>query len=144
MSATSRAAWMVGMCAMAPERIDLDGRFALRSDEEEARERIAKHYEDVGMQIMRRASPGGPYAVDVLGAVLSDSAKRAAAAQLLGKAYVDAHLLMDANRDSVRHIADVLAQRKELHGDEVLELLAEANLVVPEVDLTEERAWPRL
>jgi hypothetical protein len=135
---------MVGNAAMAPERLEFNGKFVLKKDEDEARERIQKRYEEIGLQIMRRAGGGSPYAVDPVGAALSDPYKRAAAAQLLGKAYVDAHLLIEANRDAVSHIADVLVERKELHGDEVLELLDASNLVVPEVDLTEERAWPKL
>ncbi len=143
-SATWRVSWMVGNAAMAPERIDFNGKFVLKRDEDEARERIQKRYEEIGLQIMRRASPSTPYAPDAVGAALSDPYKRSAAAQLLGKAYVDAHLLIEANRDAVKHIADVLVERKELHGDEVLELLDESNLVLPDVDLTEDRAWPKL
>jgi ATP-dependent Zn protease len=143
-SATWRVSWMVGNAAMAPERIDFKGKFVLKKSEDEAREKIQKRYEEIGLQIMRRAGGGNPYAADPVGAALSDPYKRSAAAQLLGKAYVDAHLLIEANRGAVEHIADVLVERKELHGDEVLELLDESNLVLPEVDLTEERAWPKL
>jgi ATP-dependent Zn protease len=143
-SATWRVSWMVGNAAMAPERLEFNGKFVLKRDEDEAREAIQKRFEEIGLQIMRRAGGGNPYAVDPVGAALSDPYKRAAAAQLLGKAYVDAHLLIEANRGAVEHIADVLVERKELHGDEVLELLDQSNLVVPEVDLTEERAWPKL
>jgi hypothetical protein len=31
-----------------------------------------------------------------------------------------------------------------MHGDEVLDLLQEAKLELPEVDLTDEKAWPKL
>jgi hypothetical protein len=135
---------MVGRAAMAPERIDFDGRFVLRKDEEEARERIRERYEEIGLQIMRRAGGESPYAPDPVAGALSDPYKRSAAAQMLGQAYVTAHLLVEANRDAVKHIADVLVERKELHGDELVELLEEAKLVVPDVDLTQERAWPKL
>ena len=39
-SATARAAWMVGMCAMGPNPIDLNGRFASAEDEAEEREKL--------------------------------------------------------------------------------------------------------
>ena len=42
------------------------------------------------------------------------------------------------------HIADVLVERKELLGDEVLELLDAANLKAPTIDITDESIWPKL
>jgi hypothetical protein len=36
----------------------------------------------------------------------------------------------------------VLVERRELHGDEVVELLDSLDLKVPQVDLLEESAWP--
>jgi hypothetical protein len=36
----------------------------------------------------------------------------------------------------------VLVERRELHGDEVVELLDSIDLRVPEVDLLEESSWP--
>jgi ATP-dependent Zn protease len=141
-SATARAAWMVGSCAMAPERVDLgelsDG------DEEEARERIMSRFERIGLQIMRRSGSGGPLEQDPIAGVLADRDKRALAAQLLGQAYMRAHLLVAANRSSVERIADVLVERRELHGDEVVELLDAADLRIPEADLTRDDTWPSL
>jgi cell division protease FtsH len=64
--------------------------------------------------------------------------------QLLGQAYLAAHHLVDANRDAVGRIADVLVDRKELHGDEVVRLLDAQALRIPEVDLTKDAAWPKL
>ena len=71
-SATWRVSWMVGNAAMAPERLDFNGKFVLKRDEDEARERIQKRYEEIGLQIMRRAGGGNPYAADPVGAALSD------------------------------------------------------------------------
>jgi len=34
--------------------------------------------------------------------------------------------------------------RRELYGDEILQLLDAQDLRVPEVDLTKDEAWPRL
>jgi ATP-dependent Zn protease len=143
-SATARAAWMVGSCAMAPERVELNGGFASPEEEEEARERIMKRFEKIGTQIMRRAGGGGPFEQDPIAGVLGDPMKRGLAAQMLGQAYMRAHLLVEENREAVGHIADVLVERRELHGDEVVELLDSSGLHVPAVDLTEDEAWPNL
>jgi hypothetical protein len=143
-SATARAAWMVGSCAMAPEPVDLNGSVETAADEDEARDRIMRRFEQIGTQIMRRSGSGGPFEQDPIAGVLSDRDKRTMAAQLLGQAYMRAHLLVQANRQAVEHIADVLAERRELHGDEVLELLDAAELRVPDVDLTKDDTWPIL
>jgi hypothetical protein len=74
--------------------------------------------------------------------VLSDHDKRPIVAQVLGQAYVAAHNLVLANRDAVGHIADVLQARRELFGDELLELLDGSKLEIPQVDLADESAWP--
>ena len=143
-SATARAAWMVGSCAMAPERVDLDGRFETSEDEDAAREKIMKRFELIGAQIMQRAGAGGPFEQNPIAGVLGDPSKRSLAAQLLGQAYVRAHHVVVANRDACERIADVLIERKELHGDEVLELLDGASLVKPELDLLDDAVWPKL
>jgi cell division protease FtsH len=142
MSATARAAWMVGSCAMGPEPIDVNGNCETDEEREEARERILKRFERIGLQIMRRSGGGGPLEVDPIAGVLSDRDKRSTAAQLLGQAYVAAHVLVAANRDGVERVASVLVERRELHGDEVVELLDSLDLKVPTVDLLEESAWP--
>jgi len=49
-----------------------------------------------------------------------------------------------ANRDACERIADVLIERKELHGDEVLDLLDGADLQQPELDLLDDAVWPKL
>jgi hypothetical protein len=143
-SATARAAWMVGSCAMAPERVDLAGKFDDLAEEEDERQKIMARFETIGSQIMSRAGSGGPFANDPLGAVMGDRDKRALAAQILGQAYIAAHHLIDANKDAVSHIADILVEKRELHGDEVIDLLNAANLRIPDLDLTDERSWPTI
>jgi hypothetical protein len=96
------------------------------------------------MTIMNRASAGGPMSVDPVAAVLGDRDKRAAAAQIIGQAYVTAYALMAANRDALDQIADALVQRKELHGDEVVDLLNRVGLQRPEINLLDEATWPRV
>ena len=141
-SATARAAWMVGSCAMAPERVTLED--LSEEDGDEAREKIMSRFEQIGTQIMRRSGTGGPFEQDPIAGVLSDQHKRVMAAQLLGQAYMRAHVLVADNREAVDHIAGVLVERRELHGDEVVELLDHAHLRVPDVDLTRDETWPIL
>jgi ATP-dependent Zn protease len=142
MSATARAAWMVGSCAMGPEPVDVNGNYKTEEEREEARDRILKRFERIGLQIMRQSGGGGPLDIDPIAGVLSERGKRTTAAQLLGQAYVAAHVLIEANRDGVERVAAVLVERRELHGDEVVELLDSLDLKVPQVDLLEESAWP--
>jgi ATP-dependent Zn protease len=141
-TATTEAAWMVGAHAMFPERVDLDGKFALQKDEDEAREKIMKRFEQLGLRIMNRTS--SPEMQDPIAAVLRDPYKRTAAAQILGQAYVIAYNLIEQNRDAVETVAETLMERKELHGDEVTELLDSVELREPLIDLTRERVWPKL
>ena len=142
--ATTRAAWMVGSCAMGPEPVVVNGN--AESDEERVagREKILKRFEEVGLQIMRRAGSGGPFEADPIAGVLSDRDKRQTAAQLLGQAYMAAHVLILANRASVERVAEMLIERREMHGDEVVELLDSLELKVPETDLLEEAVWPQV
>jgi hypothetical protein len=115
-----------------------------REEEDEARAQIMKRFEEIGITIMRRSGSGGPLEHDPIAGVLMDSSKRTMAAQMLGQAYMRAHTLVEANRGAVEHVADVLVERREMHGDEVVTLLDGANLVIPEVDLTEEKTWPTI
>jgi ATP-dependent Zn protease len=135
-AATDRAAWMVGACGMAPEFIEL--RCADES-EDEARERVMKRFQRIGTQIVNRTGSGTMEA-----AVLHDHSQRQMVEQLLGQAYLAAHHLIEANREAVGRIADELVLRRELYGDEILQLLDAQDLRVPEVDLTKDEAWPRL
>ena len=143
-SATTRAAWMVGMCGMGPEPIDLNGRM-FDSEEERAaeEERIMKRFEQIGLKIMNRAR-GAREQGDAIAAILGDPSKRSAAAQILGQAYITAVCLIRHNREQVLHIAETLVHRRELHGDEVVEVLDAAQLQAPEIDVTDETMWPKL
>jgi ATP-dependent Zn protease len=142
MSATARAAWMVGHCAMGPNPIELNGRFASGDDEADERQRLYGRLEDIGVQIMRRAGGGGPFEADPIGGTLNDRDKRKAVAALLGQAYLTAYATVAANREQAERIAEELIKRKEMHGDEVVELLNGVGLERPEIDLLEERTWP--
>jgi ATP-dependent Zn protease len=136
-SATARAAYMVGASAMGPIPLD---------DEtpEEARERIMKRFEEIGLQIMGRTSGGHMLQADPISSVLNDRGKRATAAQILGQAYISAHHLMAANKDKIQKIADELIARREIYGDELVELLERAKLEPPTIDYTDDATWPRI
>jgi cell division protease FtsH len=141
-SVTAQAAYMVGASAMGPMFVDLP-KFADES-EDETRTRIMKRFEQIGLQIMNRTSGGGPMAMDPISSVLSDGDKRRAAAQILGQAYVAAHNLVLANKDGVGRVADALVEKRELFGDELVGLLDSLELEAPEVDYTQDEAWPRI
>jgi hypothetical protein len=125
--------------------VELDLRFAKPDDVEATRGRIMDRFERIGSQIMNRTGGGGgPFGGgDPLSAVLSDPKKRQAVAQLLGQAYVTAYALICHNREKVERIADVLMERREMHGDEVVEVLDSVRLEKPEIDLMDEKTWPK-
>jgi cell division protease FtsH len=93
---------------------------------------------------MNRANTSAPFMQDPIGSVLGDQGKRRSAAQILGQAYVTAFALMVANRALLEQIADTLVERKEMHGDEVVELLNTVELKRPEIDLRDDTTWPRV
>jgi ATP-dependent Zn protease len=141
-SATAQAAWMVGASAMGPEPFTvtpLDD-----ETDEQARERTLKRFETIGLQIMNRTSGGGPFTENPIAGVLSDGSKRALAAQILGQAYVSAYNLVLHNREAVERIADELVVRREVFGDELVEILDSAKLKMPELDYANEDVWPTM
>jgi cell division protease FtsH len=79
---------------------------------------------------------------DPINSVLGDPSKRRAAAQIIGQAYVSAYALMATNQDAVERIADILIERKEMHGDEVVDMLNGVGLRRPDIDLMDESTWP--
>ena len=142
-AATGRSAWMVGVSGMGPDAIPIDTT-ARRSVErrEEDRERMAKRFESIGLQLMNRAS--GDFQHDSIAAVLGDPTKRRLAAQIIGQAYLNAYQLILQNKGAVEKIADHLVARKELYGDELIELLNSVGLQEPTIDLSKEETWPTL
>jgi ATP-dependent Zn protease len=143
---TAAAATMVGASGMGPEPVILNGsrrnghpRKRMTSDEQRAE--IMRRFEEIGVHIMNRS---GGMDHNPFGPALSDRDKRRMVAQILGQAYMKAHHLMLHNKDQVEHIADVVAVKKEIYGDELVKLLDDAKLEIPDVDLTDERVWPAL
>jgi ATP-dependent Zn protease len=139
-SATAQAAFMVGASAMGPEPFAVTP--ADDESEEEARERILKRFEKIGIGIMNRTSGGGPFDGNPISGVLQDGDKRRLAAQILGQAYVSAYNLVVHNKDAVEKIADELVVRREVFGDELVEILDSVNLHMPVLDLSKEDTWP--
>jgi ATP-dependent Zn protease len=137
-SATATAAAMVGMWAMGADPVHIEG--SLASDEDQ--EKVLKRLERIGDAIMNRAGSGSPMVQDPIGAILGDREKRRAAAQLLGQAYVTAYALMATNKASLERIADTLVERKEMHGDEVVDLLSSVGLERPQINLMDDKTWP--
>jgi cell division protease FtsH len=143
-TATDTVAWMVGTAGMRPLRIDLDGRVPEGEDEDEYREKIMKRFEGIGRTLMNRTRGSADFHADPIAAILGDHFKQARAAQLLGQAYVIAVNLVANNKQAVDTIATRLAEKRELYGDELVELLDEQQLVRPELDYTKDETWPRM
>jgi hypothetical protein len=141
-SVTAQAAYMVGASAMGPEPFEVEPKRG--ESEDDAHERVLQRFEKIGLQIMNRTGGGGPFSENPVASVLGDRDKRALAAQLIGQAYVAAYNLVRANREAVEHIATVLEARRELFGDELLNLLESSQLRIPDVDLSEESSWPTM
>ncbi len=139
-SATATAAAMVGMWAMGPDPVHIGG--SLESDE--SLDAVLERLERIGATIMNRVSSGGVMGEDPVGSILRNPDKKRAAAQIIGQAYVTAYALMDFNRAGLEQIANTLVERKELHGDEVGELLDSVALKRPELDLMDPATWPRV
>ena len=75
---------------------------------------------------------------DPIQSVLGDRAKRRGAARILGQAYALAYATDAANRAAIEQIAEALIDRKELYGDEVVDLLDSVGLPAtrpPTIDL---------
>jgi cell division protease FtsH len=142
-SATWRASRMVGMSGMGPEPLDLRGRVSKERLPEVEKE-LMERFERIGLRIMNRARQSSAMDSDPIGSVLADPAKRSAAAQIIGQAYLTAVCCVRENREAVAAVAEALVQRKELYGDEVVELLEAADPRAPVIDVLDEAIWPKV
>jgi ATP-dependent Zn protease len=141
MSVTAQTAGMVGGAAMGPLPFVATPRDG--ETEEDARLRALERLEGIGLQIMNRISFGGGMGVpDPIGGALSDPSKRRVASQIIGQAYVVAHNLAANNREAVDRIAAALMEKKEIFGDELMDLLDSVGIRIPELDYGDETIWP--
>ncbi len=143
-SATWRAAMMVGASGMSPAPLDLHGHTFADETDEQTRERVKKRFEDIGARLLNRTSGGGMMSMDPTSAVLGDPRKRAYAAQFLGEAFVTAYNLILQNKDKVEHVANLVIEKKEIYGDDLVRLLDAENFRRPEIDWTDEQSWPNM
>jgi ATP-dependent Zn protease len=143
-TATVTAAWMVGTAGMRPLRIELNGNVPEGEDPDEVRERIMKRLEGIGRTLMNRTRGSADFHADPIAAILGDQHKQAVAAQILGQAYLIALNLVIRNKAAVDAVATRLAEKRELYGDELVELLDAQQLVKPELDYTKEETWPKM
>jgi hypothetical protein len=112
--------------------------------EEDARRRVLKRFQEIGIGIMNRTSGGTPFDGNPIAGVLGDRDKRDLAAQILGQAYVHAYNLVRENKAAVEKIADELIARREVFGDELVAILDGVGLRKPELDLSQEDTWPKM
>jgi ATP-dependent Zn protease len=75
---------------------------------------------------------------NVVAKVLGDEASRAAVEAILDAAKAEATVILRSHRVVAEALRDALLEREELVGDEILEVIALAELGV--IDLTEQRA----
>jgi ATP-dependent Zn protease len=137
--ATNQAARMVGAAGMAPAPIDLSDRIADREECKKAEKEVMERFEALGVKIMHRSAGMNDSA---FGAALGDPGKRRLAAGLLGQAFVIAYETIKINKDATDRIAERLVAEGEMYGDDVTQMLDEARLRKPEIDVVDESVWP--
>src|SRR5689334_25190666 len=99
---------MVGRWGMGPMQISRDGLKFADETEEQTRQRIMKRFEQVGLRLMNRTRGSADVHQDPIAAVLMDPYKRAAAAILMGQAFVVAENFIRANKDKVEAVAEAV------------------------------------
>jgi cell division protease FtsH len=79
-----------------------------------------------GSLVSFEAVEAGPITQGIVGKVLSNDDARSAVERLLDQAKADVHSLLDNNRHLVVALRDELLEREELVGDEIIDVLHEA------------------
>ena len=136
--ATNQAARMVGAAGMAPAPIDLSDRIADPEARKKAEKEVMERFEQLGVKIMHRSAGMNDSA---FGAALGDPGKRKLAAGLLGQAFVIAYETIKLNKDATERIAERLIAEGEMYGDDVTQMLDEARLRKPEIDVLDDSSW---
>jgi len=142
--ATQSAAMMVGAAGMGPDHLDVSNVRMADESEEQARERIMRRFEKIGLTLMNRTRGSADFHNDPVAAILRDPFKRAQAAQMMGQAFVTAHNFIEHNREGVEKVAEAVIEKQELFGDDLNRLLDSVKLEKPEIDLAKEETWPKL
>lgn len=142
--ATEAAATMVGTYGMRAETPDLTPYARNGAAAEALERRLRRRFQDLGLRLMNRSHTRNMFGGRSLSAVLDDDGKRTEAAVFLGHAFMRAYWLIRHNREATQTVADAVYERKELYGDEVVDLLKRLDITIPEIDPTDEDNWPRL
>jgi cell division protease FtsH len=79
-----------------------------------------------GSLVSFEAVEAGPISQGIVGKVLANEDARASVDRLLDQAKADVHVLLDNNRHLVMALRDELLEREELVGDEIIDVLIEA------------------
>ena len=142
-SVTAQAAYMVGASAMGPQPFEVKPNKG--ESEEEARERVLKRFEKIGLQIMNRTGGGGPFSENPVGirARRPGQARPRRRAHRPGVRRRPQPRARESRRSGAhRHRACRHVARSS--GTSCSNLLESAKLQIPEVDLSEEDAWPTM
>jgi ATP-dependent Zn protease len=144
-SVTIGAALMVGVAGMAPEPVDLTDRISDRKRAEELEKETMERYVRIGRRIMNTGMGGGIMGgEDPITSILRSPDKNRAVAGMLGQAFVTAYVLVQRNQTAVEKIAETLMERGEMYGNEVVDLLDHVGLIKPDLDVLDERTWPKV
>ena len=142
-SATTRAAWMVGTCGMGPEPIEPA---TAGPDERASRARGRDHgalradrRADHEPRIRRQRDERRPDRRDPLRSRQAPGRRADPRPGLRRRAVPHRGQPRQGRGDR-----QTLVDRRELHGDEVVELLDRHDLHRPEIDLSDDTIWPRL
>jgi hypothetical protein len=111
---------------------------------EDTRKRVLARFEEIGLQLMNRTRGSADAHADPIASILRDPTKRATTAQILGQAYVTAFNFVQANKEKVEGVAGELIEKREIYGDELLELLDSQDFTEPKIDWTKDESWPRM
>jgi ATP-dependent Zn protease len=136
-TATNQAAVMSGIAAMGLQRMDDES-------DDEAMARIKHRFERIGLQLMNRTRGSADAHADPIASIMRDSFKRDISAQILGQAFVTAYNFILQNKDKVENLANALTEKRELYGDELIELLDKQGFKKPTIDWSREDTWPRM
>jgi ATP-dependent Zn protease len=114
---TQLATWMVGAWGAGPEPIELNGTTFADETPEQTRQRILKRFEEVGLRLMNRTRGSADAHADPIASILHDSAER---------------------------VAEAVIEKREIYGDELIELLNAQQFEKPKIDWTQEAVWPQM